>query len=145
MDENNELLEYIHENSEMGAYSTEKLLKELDGKDNKIKKDAEDLLHQYQKFTNDAAKYLSKNLQEAESTNMMNKVSASVGIKKEVGKDNSDANIAGMLIQGLTMGIVEINVKIENFKNSADKKYIKFANEFLEFQEKEIEKFKKYL
>lgn len=43
MNENNELLEYIYQNSEMAKYSLEKLINELKGKDNKIKKDVEEI------------------------------------------------------------------------------------------------------
>ena len=38
MDENVELLEYVYKNSEMGSFTINKLLKELEEKDNKIKK-----------------------------------------------------------------------------------------------------------
>ena len=37
MDENLELLEYIYKNAEMGVYSSEKLIQDINGKENKIK------------------------------------------------------------------------------------------------------------
>ena len=48
MDENVELLEYIYKNSEMGSFTINKLLKELEEKDNKIKKLAKEEMDKYQ-------------------------------------------------------------------------------------------------
>ena len=42
MDENLEMLEYIVKNSEMGVYSSNKLIKMLSDKENKIRKVVED-------------------------------------------------------------------------------------------------------
>ena len=53
MNENNELLEYIYQNSEMAKYTLEKLINELKGKDNKIIKDIEDVLKKYEIFYKD--------------------------------------------------------------------------------------------
>ena len=38
MNENNELLEYIYQTAEMGVFSTTKLIEDINGKENKIKK-----------------------------------------------------------------------------------------------------------
>ena len=47
-----------------------------------------------------------------EEPNMFARISASMGIKMKTKSDNSDANIADMLIEGLTMGELEISKKI---------------------------------
>ena len=60
-------------------------------------------------------------------------------------KDNSDAAVAGMIMQGLTMGVVETSVKIDNYKDIVDKKSISLANDFLKFQESSVENLKKFL
>ena len=76
---------------------------------------------------------------------LMAKIGSMMGIKKEVDKDNSDAAIAGMIMQGLTMGVVETSVKIENYETIADKKISNLARDFLKFQEDSVEKLKKFL
>ena len=63
----------------------------------------------------------------------------------ETMKDNSDPAIASMVIEGLTMGIVEMETKIENYKNLVDKKILKLSTKFLKFQEEEIEKLKTFM
>lgn len=70
---------------------------------------------------------------------------ASMGIKKEVKCDNSDAALAHMIIEGLTMGVVDISSKINNYKNEVDKDILNLSKSFLKFQEDEIEKLKTFL
>ena len=70
----------------------------------------------------------------------MAKISSKMGIAMETMKDNSDPAIASMVIEGLTMGIVEMETKIENYKKLVDKKILKLSTKFLKFQEEEIEK-----
>ena len=50
MDETNELLEYIYQDCEMATTTLTELLKQLQGKDNKIKRTVEDILKEYEKY-----------------------------------------------------------------------------------------------
>ena len=72
-------------------------------------------------------------------------VMSKVNIKKEVMNDNSDSSIASMLIQGLTMGNLELDKKINNYKEIIENKNLKIAEDFKKFGEVYIEKLKKYL
>lgn len=145
MDENVELLEYIYKNAEMGVFTIAELLKDLNGKENKIKVVAEKELKEFEKFYKDSEKLLSKHNVPKNKNGTMAKMGASMGIKKETKKDNSDASIAHMLIQGITMGVVDISSKIDNYKNVAEKNNIKFAKEYLDTLNSQIEELKKYL
>ena len=145
MDENLELLEYIYKNAEMGAFSLTTLINLLNGKENKIKKIVEEEIKGYEKYLKESKKLIEKHKYELKETGMMAKMGATMGIKKETKCDNSDAAIAHMIIEGLTMGVVDISTKINNYKGSADKKIIKLAEDFLKFQEDEIEKLKNFL
>ena len=145
MNENNELLEYIYQNSEMGKYTIEKMINELKGKDNKIIKDAEDILKKYEIFYKDLKKQLKKENVKPKETSMLSKMGASMGIKKEIISDNSDASIADMLIKGMTMGVLDIEKKLSQYDEIANKKSIKLAKDFLKFQQESITQLKKYL
>ena len=68
-----------------------------------------------------------------------------MGIKKEVSKDNSDSSIAHMLTEGITMGIVDMETKLKNYKNTVDKKIYNLGKDFLKFQQEEIEKLKEFM
>lgn len=145
MNVNTELLEYIYQSSEMGVVSLTNLLKAIHGKENKLKKIISEELSNYEKYQKESKKLLSKNKVEEKENSMMKKMMSKMGISKEVKQDNSDAAIAHMVIEGLTMGVVDMETKIKNYKKEADKKILKLANDYLEFQQEEIEKLKKYL
>lgn len=145
MNENNELLEYIYQTAEMGVFSTTKLIEDINGKENKIKKVIEGILKGYENFLKDSKKMLEKKKTEIKENSTFSKMGASMGIKKEVKEDNSDAAIAHMMIEGLTMGTVDISSKIKNYERDADKDILTLAKKFLKFQEESIEFLKKYL
>lgn len=145
MNENMELLNFVYENAEMGMNSLNNLSDILRNKDNKIKGLIEDELKEYNSFLKESEKLLKKYKIEPKKTNLMAKISSKMGIAMETMKDNSDPAIASMIIEGLTMGIVEIETKIENYKKLVDKKILKLSTKFLKFQEEEIEKLKTFM
>ena len=145
MNENMELLNFVYENAEMGVHTLNNLSDILRKKDNKIKGLIEDELKEYNNFLKESEKLLKKNKLEPKKTNLMAKFSSKMGIAMETMKDNSDPAIASMVIEGLTMGIVEMETKIENYKKIVDKKILKLSNKFLKFQEEEIEKLKTFM
>lgn len=144
MKENNEFLEYIYKCANMGYESTTNLIRALENKDNKLKKAIEDELKEYEKIVKDCKKILKSNKLEPKSTNIMTKMSSFLGINMEVMKDNSDSAIAEMLIQGLNMGKIEMEKKLDKYKD-CDKKIIKLAKDLYEFQNNSITELKKYL
>ncbi|MCI7332997.1 MAG: hypothetical protein MSH48_04960 [Mollicutes bacterium] len=145
MNENMELLNFVYENAEMGVHTLNNLSDILRKKDNKIKGLIEDELKEYNNFLKESEKLLKKNKLEHKKTNLMSKISSKMGIAMETMKDNSDPAIASMVIEGLTMGIVEMETKIESYKKIVDKKILKLSNKFLKFQEEEIEKLKTFM
>ena len=145
MNENMELLNFVYENAEMGVHTLNNLSDILRNKDNKIKSLIEDELKEYNNFLKESEKLLKKNKLEPKKTNLMAKFSSKMGIAMETMKDNSDPAIASMVIEGLTMGIVEMETKIENYKKIVDKKILKLSNKFVKFQEEEIEKLKTFM
>ena len=145
MDENLELLEYIYKNAEMGAYSSEKLIQDINGKENKIKKPLEGILKGYEKFKQDSKKMIKKNKYQLETSGIMAKMNSSISMKMRVAMDNSDSAIAKLLTEGLTMGCVDITAKIDRYEKDADKKIIKMAKDYLKFQKEAIDFLKDYL
>ena len=145
MNENLELYKHIYKDSDMAIFTINKLLKDLKEKDNKIKGVIEDILKEYEKYYIESKEYLESNNTSLDENTPLSKMGASMGIKKEVKSDNSDASIAEVLIQGIAMGSLDMEKKITNYKKEVDKKELKFAEEFLKFQQKTINELKKYL
>lgn len=145
MNENIELLEYIYKNSEMCVFTLTKLLEDLEGKENKIKKVIDEEIKKYQSYLKEAEKIIKQNKFELSKNSLMAKMGSSMGIKKEVRIDNSDAAIAHMLTEGITMGIVDIESKIKNYKKCVDKEIYDLAKEYLKYHQSEIEKLKEFM
>lgn len=145
MNENLELMEYLYQNSEMGVHTLTTLLKELNDKENKIKKLIEEQLKEYEKFQKESEKIIKKHKLEPKETSIMAKMGSNMGIKKEVKCDNSDASIAHMVIEGVTMGLVEIESKIKNYKAEVDNDILKLAEEYKSALDKQIKDLKEYL
>ena len=145
MDENIELLEYMYKNSEMCVHTLTKLLEDLNGKENKIKKLIDDEKKTYKNFMNEAQEIIKKHKYNIKENSFMSKIMSTMGIKKEVKTDNSDSAIAHMLTEGVNLGILDIETKVKNYKDCVDKDVYKLAKEYLEFEQGEIEKLKEYL
>lgn len=145
MKEKNELLMHIYDVSYMGEYSTNKLLSTLKNKNNKIKSLLEDELKEYESYKKKSEKLLKKAKIEIPKTSILTKMSSNMGIMMETMKDNSDASIASMLVQGFTMRIVEMETKINNYKEEVNKNTIKLAKNLLKFQQREIENLKTFM
>ena len=145
MDENNELLTHINKDANMAVLSLTNLMKEIKTKENKIKTLVETEIKCYEEFVKKSKKLLKKeDLKEPEES-LMAKMGVTLGVKKEVLMDNSDASLAHMITEGLTMGIVNMETKIKSYKDKVDKKTLSLAKDFLKFQECEVEKLKKYM
>lgn len=145
MEEKFEILEQVHHDSAMAIHSIEKLREKLKDKDNKIKAYLEEILQEYQKFEEETRDILKENNKEIATPSMMAKMGSSMGINKEVKEDNSDAAMADLLIQGISMGSLEIEKKLSQYEKELDKEHKSIAKKFLKFQEKTIDHLKEYL
>ncbi len=145
MDETNELLECIYQDCDMATTTLTELLKQLQGKDNKIKRTVEDILKEYEKYLKEAKKVLKSHKIKPKKIGMMAKMGAKEGVRVNVKNDNSDSKISDIVIQGLVMGIVDISKRIDDFEKEANKDIVKLANRLLAFQEESVEKLKEYL
>ena len=140
-----ELLEKIYKDASMGRFSMQKLLENLKGKDNKIIGVVESIFQDYSSFEQKAKEALVAQDKKPEEEGNMAKMMSSMGIFKEVLTDNSDSAIADLLIQGLSMGEIEMQKKVDNASDDINKDDLKLAKDFLKFQQKAQKELKKYL
>jgi hypothetical protein len=145
MDENIELLTHIYETAEMGSYTITTLINKIKNKENKIKFMLEKEIKEYEKYIKLTEKLITKKGATPKKTSFMAKMGSNIGIMKETMMDNSDAALAQMLIEGITMGVTTVGAKMSSYKKNADRKILRLAANFVEFQEEEIEKLKAYI
>lgn len=140
-----EILNYVYKNAKMGSDSTNTLLKTLENKDNKIIEVVDDILDSYNSFLKKSENLLKQMNEKGKGYSPFTTVSADMGIKMQVLKDNSDSAIADMLINGLTMGEIEMTKMFPCFDEDIDKDIKKLIRDFKDFQTNAIVKLKKYL
>lgn len=106
-----------------------------------------DLLFQYNQYNN----ILNKVNSELNNRNIMpdevnpaQKAMGWVDIQTSTITDKSNSHLSEMLIKGTNMGIIE-GVKLLNRNPDTDESIKNILNEFIQFQENNVEKFKKYL
>ena len=145
MDETQEFLTYLYQDSDMALNNLTLLINKINKKDNKIKKVVEGLIKAYENYLEKIKIYMKDNNYEIKSKPLVSKMVAYMGINMEVMKDNSDSRLADMLIQGLTMGVLNVSKKIDNYKGDVPKEVMDLGKEFKKFQQEGIDYLKKYL
>lgn len=144
MDKNQEFITAMYSDASMALDSLTMLIKKLNKRDNKIKEVIEKCIKGYEKHLKIIKSYMKENNYEINSVPLINKMGAYMGINMEVMKDNSDSRMADMLIQGITMGVLNTSKNINKYKDT-NKEIVLIAKDFFKHQEESIEKLKKYL
>ena len=115
----------------------------------KVKDDAlkEELNRQYNKYNEISDKinniYQNYNDDTPHETSTMNKVMTWYGIEMKTLTDDSTSKIAELLLQGTNMGIIE-GRRLLNHKDT-DKDIHSLVQEYVDMQEKAVEKLKTFL
>jgi len=142
MDQNVELLNYIHQNSQMGKDTISQLI--LINKEEKYKKMLQSQFDEYKNIFDLTDNKLKQCNKKAKNINILAEVSTYIMINLKTLTNKTPSHISEMLIQGSTMGIVDITKKIKEYPN-AEKEILDLANKLLEFEQNNIEECKKYL
>ena len=145
MNEEDELLEIMYQDSYMACKNLEVLLQEIKDKDNKIKGEVEKILKGYESYLKNVKKHLKSNKVKPKKVSMFALMGAKMKMKKDVKNDNSDSKISDIIIQGLVMGIIDINKRLDNYRNIVSSDIIKLCENLLAFQQDSVNDLKKYL
>ncbi|WP_329383063.1 hypothetical protein [Anaerofustis butyriciformans] len=142
MDNSIRLLEFIYKNAKMGSTSIEDLIDV-----NEDLRFRDELVHEketYDAFVKKVIKVMNDMGKEVKDLSYFSELQSYLMIKMETIKDKSVEHLAGMMMQGSTMGIVQITKKIRDYKDS-DKRVVDLAKELLEIEEQNFYELKKYL
>lgn len=142
MKENINALDEISKGACIGMDATKDIIDKIEEKE--FKKLVEDQYKEYEKIKKEIDDiYDEFSDKEPHETNAMTKAMTWSSINMKTMNDTSTSKIAEILLQGTNMGIIE-GRKILNNKN-IDKKIHKIIEEYVDIQEKYVEKLKKYL
>ena len=139
---NVELMNYIHQNSEMGQETIKQLIEIVE--DENFKRNLQSQFTEYKNIFDLSDASLKELNKDSKEINAFSKVSAYIMINLKTLTNKTSSHISEMLIQGSTMGITDITKKIKEYKD-ADKKILDLANKLLSFEQQNIEELKKFL
>lgn len=142
MDKNIEFLNYIYQNAEMGKSTISELINIV--KDTSFKGNLESQLREYNEIFDISNNKINQAKKTSKGINNFSKFTAYLMINFNTLTDKTPSHIAEMLIQGSTMGIVDVTKKLKEYKD-ADKDISELANRLLKFEQQNVEEMKKFL
>ena len=142
-EENNiNILDEVNKGCCMGSDAVKFILEKIE--DKKFRDVCENLLEKYEDLEEKINKiYDDFSDDEPHETNAMNKVMTWYGIQIRTITDDSNSKLAELLLQGLNMGIIEGRRLLNN--KSEDEKIQGIVQEYVDMQEKYVEKIKSFL
>ncbi len=143
MNENLEMLNYIHKNAEMGQDSILKLLKIVP--DSKFKETLNGQFEEYKNIYDESEKILKNYNTDIKNISPIQKFETDMMINMKTLKDKSPNNISEMLIQGSTMGTIQMTKRLNQYKDKIDKEIYQLGKKLLKTEEHNIEDCKKFL
>lgn len=143
MNANAELLNYVYQNSQMGVDTLSRFLEMTE--DVSFREVLKKQMEGYWRFHKRAGDMLNNNGFDEKGLNAMEKIRTYLMINVKTMTDQSSSNIAGMLINGSTMGIIEAQKQLHRYENEVEKDIYHFMEELQKFEEKNVEKLKEYL
>ena len=142
MDNPQYVLNEINKGIKMGMDSISTISEKVE--DNNLK---DDLLFQYDKY-NEILNRVNSELKNFDDFPKelppMQKTMGYIEIQMSTLNDKSNSHIAEMLIKGTNMGIIE-GVKLKNRNPDIEPTISNILDDFIKFQENNVEKLKKYL
>lgn len=142
MDSNTEFLNYIYQNAEMGKDTISHLMRIVQEK--RFKQKLESQKKEYNEIFDLASNKIENSEKISKGIGTVTKVSTYLMINLNTIRDKTPSHIAEMIIQGSTMGIVDIRKKLREYVN-ADKDVLSLANRLLKFEQQNIEEMKQFL
>lgn len=142
MDQNTEFLNYIYQNSQMGVNTIKQLIKEVE--DPAFKKGLSYQLEEYQIINEEASNQIQKIGQTEKGIPHTAEISTYLSILMKTLMNRSTEHISEMLIQGSTMGIIDVAKNLKKYPNAAEETK-KLANKLLKTEQNNIDQLKNFL
>ena len=138
------LLCEIYKNANMGEDSLCSLIGKV--KDENLRRDITCQLDTYAGYAQTAKNKLADMNVKAKELSPIAKISSEISMAVSTMTDSSAQKLAELIIEGSTMGIVELKKQITAAKNeNAPEHIVNFANEVVTFEENSINRMKEYL
>ena len=141
MDKNETLLQELYKNTTMGGDSLVDLMDKTENPEMKTEMTRE--LEKYREFSNRAEKLLNERGLKPEEPGIMAKAGSKIGMAFNTMLDTTTSHIAEMMINGATMGIINIEKQLN--ENAPDGKARALAEDILKFEKSTAENLARFL
>lgn len=142
MEGNIELLNYIYQNAEMGKVTIGQLIDIAE--EQSFKHSLQSQFREYNEIFDMADNKIKEFQEKSKGIGAMTKLKTYIMINMNTIKDKTASHIAEMMIQGSSMGIVDITKKLKEY-NNAEPDIIELGNRLLKFEQQNIEEMKTFL
>ena len=142
MEGNIEFLNYIYQNAEMGKTTISQLIDIAE--DQSFKQCLQSQFREYNQIFDMADNKIKQFQEKSKGLGTMTKLKTYIMININTIKDKTASHIAEMMIQGSSMGIVDITKKLKEY-NNAEKDIIELGNSLMKFEQQNIEEMKTFL
>lgn len=141
-DRNTEFLTKIYQNARMGCESIS-YVSEKSG-DEKLKDSLLKQHEQYSAVARSAEELLNKSGEQAKDKNPVSKAMLWSSIQMNTLADKTSDHIAGMMIQGSMMGVIDLSRNLKRYSDT-DRNVQRLGEKLIEIEEKNIQNMKNYL
>ena len=142
MEQGNALLQFVHKNAEMGRGTIPQVLEVVE--EPKLRTVLRGQLNEYEAIANRAENLLQQRGIVPNETGEMREFMSGVMIRAKTLTDRSASHIAEMMIQGSTMGTIQMTRRLHNCE-AADGEALLLAHKLLRTEENNIEQMKEFL
>lgn len=142
MEKDIEFLNYIYQNAKMGIEGIDDIKKHIES--DELKKLISRQKKEYEDIADDAIMLLANYGKDEEDISSLSKVMSYMMVNMQMLKDDSESNIAKLMIEGSNKGVIQITEKLNHYSN-VDSKIVKLAKKLLATEEHNIDDLKIYL
>jgi len=141
MDKNETVLQELYKNTTMGGNSLIDLMDKAEDPEMRTEMTRE--LEKYREYSNRAAELLGERGLKPEEPGIMAKAGSKIGMTFNTMLDTTTSHIAEMMINGATMGIINIEKQLN--ENKPDGKTLELANDVLKFEKSTADNLARFL
>lgn len=142
--DNIELLDKMYKNVKMGSDSMVNIMDKV--RDDGLRRELTAELDEYERYSNEVSKMIRDCGHKPKEENIVTKLGAKMGMAMNTMTDTTTSHLAQMVIEGATMGMTDMTTAIREYENKGcSEGALKLAREIAEFEDKSVDKLKKFL
>ncbi|MBO5340906.1 MAG: hypothetical protein J6A62_07910 [Oscillospiraceae bacterium] len=143
MDKDTKLLSYIHKNAAMGTRTIPQVLSLPQSA--AMSRALNSQLREYKSIAQAAQAHAKSRGETVKEPSHASQAMSAMMLRMQTLTDRSTSHLAEMMIQGSTMGTVQMTRRLNQFHANADKEIMELGKKLLETEERNIQQMKLYL